>query len=429
MGEHRLLVLRAVQEQVAQEVAAVLVLDRRHGLLPRDQERGHDGRTLQRLDVGGGEGRLQAHRQQPGQVRAGRGDAQQPGLPRTDRVAGGVESLDAQPSGLVEQVCCPQGLAVLGGQVGGALTPVRGGERDGAVERRGHLLGDPFQVAALEHDVGQRGVQRVGPCQRRGRVVVAYQQLASPPWFLVRTSHPRVWQRRLASGGVIHVAAPQRVARRLSRAADGPREVVHRGPHALYVDLDGDVVGLVSAQATRVPCALWSRLPDLKDLARADARVVDGVLVVGGSPVRIGRVVDVRARRLALAWPETSAMTPPGSAEPVGRGPGLTPYGDDVLAGWLVARWAAGSPNTEVVDAVRRLRTRTTALSATLLDCAARGETLPELSAWLRALGTSGERAAEAALLAVGATSGAGLLAGAREALIPTHDPDLRRTA
>lgn len=244
---------------------------------------------------------------------------------------------------------------------------------------------------------------------------------------------------------MITVAAPTRVWHRLRAVADGPRAVVHAGAAALYVDLDGDVLGLLSATATRVPCGLWSRLPDLSDLARREARVSGGRLVVGDVPVRISRLADVRVPALDLrSWGGRDEHRAPGRPLPttigvdlptdgrlssadvarlVGHGPGLTPLGDDVLAGWLVTRVAAGAPDPAVADAVRRLRGRTTALSATLLDCALRGEALPELRAWLTALGSPAEPVAAEALEAVGATSGTGLRTGAALALrsLETH--------
>jgi hypothetical protein len=102
----------------------------------------------------------------------------------------------------------------------------------------------------------------------------------------------------------------------------------------------------------------------------------------------------------------------------VGAGDGLTPLGDDVLCGWLAAHRALGVPTPEVDAAVRAHADRTTLLSATLLDCALEGEVLPELGAWLAALATPAQLPAAAdALLAVGASSGAGLLTGAQLAL------------
>ena len=238
------------------------------------------------------------------------------------------------------------------------------------------------------------------------------------------------------------MAAPMRVWQRLAASPDGPRQVVHSGRTALYVDLDGGpagCLGLVASRASRVPCALWSSMPDLEPLAGLPVRVDAGSLVVGDRPVRVVRVVDVRVPRPAptvvgrhAGWspvepgtttselgapPRDGRLTPADVARLLGRGPGLTPLGDDVLAGWLAVRRAAGLPDAAVAAAVRRGLGATTSLSATLLDCALEGEALPELSSWVAALGTPAEASAAAALQAVGASSGRGLLTGARLAI------------
>jgi hypothetical protein len=99
----------------------------------------------------------------------------------------------------------------------------------------------------------------------------------------------------------------------------------------------------------------------------------------------------------------------------VGRGDGLTPFGDDVLCGWLVAHRAAGVATPAVDAAVRRALPRTTTLSATLLECALAGEAADPALAYLRALGSpeaAGAQAARAALLTLGHSSGAGLALG-----------------
>ena len=101
----------------------------------------------------------------------------------------------------------------------------------------------------------------------------------------------------------------------------------------------------------------------------------------------------------------------------VGRGDGLTPYGDDVLCGWLATHRAAGLATPEVDAAVRALSSTTTLLSATLLDCAMHGEVIAEFAAWLGALGTAEEDSRARALAGVGHSSGRGLLEGARRAL------------
>jgi hypothetical protein len=215
-------------------------------------------------------------------------------------------------------------------------------------------------------------------------------------------------------------AAPRRVWDRLEQAGDGPVRVVHRGPRSLYLDLDGWCVGIVDATAARVPCAL--RTTSLLGVAGDRAEITDGVLRVDGVPVVVGRLLDVTVPALTTA---RTALRPSSETEPagswwerlVGAGEGLTPYGDDVLCGWLAVHRAAGVATPRVDEGVRSLLHRTTLLSATLLDCAMLGEVLPEFATWVRRLGTPGEPAAAAALGNIGHTSGRGLLAGARRAL------------
>jgi hypothetical protein len=128
---------------------------------------------------------------------------------------------------------------------------------------------------------------------------------------------------------------------------------------------------------------------------------------------------------------------PPLAVDPralAGRGGGLTPYGDDVLAGyaaglvlWRGAREAARA----IVDAAAP---RTTLLAATLLRHAARGE-LPEPAHALL------ERADPEPLCRFGHSSGRGLLLGlalacpdppppgAGRAVVPSSDGEAPRAA
>jgi Protein of unknown function (DUF2877) len=239
----------------------------------------------------------------------------------------------------------------------------------------------------------------------------------------------------------IPVSAPPRVRDLIRRAPDGPVPIVHTGPHAVYVALGGRCVGLLGRDATQVPCGLRSRIPRFATWASA-AYVAGGTLHLDHIPLTVGRAVDVRVPHLhhgaiphQAASPVTAAATPQAvvaglvpqrlvptfSAATVGRllgrGPGLTPLGDDVLCGWIATHRAAGVPTPEIDAAVRAGLPRTTLLSATLLDCALHGEVLPELGRFLAAVGTDTEIRRAADLRAVGATSGAGLLRGARLAL------------
>jgi hypothetical protein len=193
---------------------------------------------------------------------------------------------------------------------------------------------------------------------------------------------------------------------------DGPVPVLHRGPHALYLDLDGSCLGVVTASAVQVPCALRTRLEVLPTVG--NARVEGGMLHLDGVPLRIGRIADagVPAMSRTRLGPLRARVD-----ELVGAGDGLTPYGDDVLCGWLAVNRATGHATDDVDAEVRDRLHRTTSLSAALLDCAMHGEVIPEFAAYVAALGTGREDEAEATLRAVGHTSGAGLLEGAGWAL------------
>ena len=223
----------------------------------------------------------------------------------------------------------------------------------------------------------------------------------------------------------VPAAAPVRVRDKLAALPDGALPVVHRGPHALYLDLDGWCLGVLASTATAVPCALRLSTPSLGWLAAASAALKDGVLHLDGHPLRIGRILDTSVPRLPLptAGPATDLAPPPEDlvSSRLGRGDGLTPYGDDELCGWLAVHRSAGVPTDAVDVEVRAGLGRTTLLSATLLDCALHGEVIPEFAAYVAALGSgaaTGATSARTALTKVGHTSGRGLLAGARLALL-----------
>ncbi len=103
----------------------------------------------------------------------------------------------------------------------------------------------------------------------------------------------------------------------------------------------------------------------------------------------------------------------------VGRGEGLTPSGDDALAGALLVAHALGT-GTALADAVRARLGATTAVSAALLDAAADGYAArPVVTLVDAAVAGDAEalRGALPAVLAIGHTSGADILTGIRVAL------------
>jgi hypothetical protein len=201
-----------------------------------------------------------------------------------------------------------------------------------------------------------------------------------------------------------------------------PVEVATVTPHAVYLatgDPDFPALCLATPEAVRVPCALVvDRLPT----GIGGGTVGEGTVSLAGFEGRVTRwwrpprprvAVPVSAgqptgpvRALIEAVAGNRPLAPPVSRL-IGRGPGLTPYYDDVLAGLLVTLAALRSPTFQPLgEAVRALApTRTTFVSAALLHHATRGECIPQLAAALNGDGID-------ALRDVGHTSGAGLIEG-----------------
>jgi hypothetical protein len=253
----------------------------------------------------------------------------------------------------------------------------------------------------------------------------------------------------------------------LRPALDSPRRparVLATFPLAVYLEVRSEsephVITLVTGEGVRLPNAVVLGDP-LDGIAPGDdGWVGDGTIEVGGlgirvrrwwdpapplgpaDPVRLsqshallGGIRDRSPRRPGLDPAGAPALLASGcragsladsitAAERlIGLGPGLTPSGDDMLSGLLVALRhfgvAAGVPRavwladwlaaTVTYDA----RTRTTPISATLLHCAARGEASPEVIGLLR--GVAGFQPLEPAasrLLRLGHTSGADIAWG-----------------
>jgi hypothetical protein len=265
-------------------------------------------------------------------------------------------------------------------------------------------------------------------------------------------------------------------------------------PAALYLQVTGrpGVLALLARDAVRLPCALL--LPTTKAECPLDSLAPAAEYLVGDdqvawtgpagpvavrvvrewapATVRRGTIVPAALAALRACLPAPAAVGIDGSCLPLltadppaavarllGCGPGLTPAGDDVLAGFLVGAAAFGSggapvpattvqattvpaapvpattvpsapvPATTVHTATVQAATaalapaRTTALSAALLWHAARGECIDELAAVTAFLTQpdSQNHAALGRLMAVGHTSGAalalGLAAASRAAL------------
>ncbi|MFI7614806.1 DUF2877 domain-containing protein [Nonomuraea terrae] len=238
-----------------------------------------------------------------------------------------------------------------------------------------------------------------------------------------------------------------------------PARVLAVFPQGVYLevrtDLEPSVIAVITGEAVRLPNSvlLGAHLPPVT--VGDDASVGDRVIELGPLTLGVRRWWDpapplgpLDAAALAGAAALLDGPPNPGLAgngtvgmlasscadgwllgavtaaeQLVGLGPGLTPSGDDVLAGLLVTLRHLGTA-TGAERAVRLAgwlaatvtydaRTRTTPISATLLHCAAHGAASPEVTAVLRGLaGRQALRPALRRLHRLGHTSGSDLAQG-----------------
>ena len=170
--------------------------------------------------------------------------------------------------------------------------------------------------------------------------------------------------------------------------------------------------------APQSPATYRPRVETLEEAANPPEEGFGG-LIVGRQSALAAHAAPALAA--LAAWLRGHALAQP-AAGLIGLGPGLTPSGDDYLAGVLVALRAAGRGAR--ADALwrwlePRLAGRTSALSAAHLAAAAAGEAHEALHACLaRLVGGAAEWAPLLARLgAVGHCSGWDALAGAHAAL------------
>jgi hypothetical protein len=244
----------------------------------------------------------------------------------------------------------------------------------------------------------------------------------------------------------------------------GPRRrarVLHAGTDAVYLDLEGACLAVLAARAVQVPCGVRTLLPRLPGAeagleAGAEASVHDGSVTVPGCEVLVTTIVDTTVPVLGAddtGWGAEELTTlvkerlepviellPAGALELLaagdaeaaqsllGAGPGLTPVGDDVLAGWLATAVACRHPAMPGLRSAVALAApeRTSVLSSTLLACAARGEGVPEFRSLLTGVSTRNLDVLAQSLdlmLRIGDTSGAGLVLGSLAALTTAPTP------
>lgn len=248
-----------------------------------------------------------------------------------------------------------------------------------------------------------------------------------------------------------------------------PAEWLGASASALYlITRSSRVLAVVTHDAVRLPCALvlpstaaellltglvpaagrGPLAPACVGAGRVEWVGPDGVVTVVGArqwaPARVaagrprrgaldalaaalaGRDIGVQRHRVAiLAGAGDPSAQFDAVAALLGRGPGLTPSGDDVVAGFLLGARALGRAVPGAAAAVADLaHGATTALSAQLLEHAVRGECVAEFASAVAALAANpAPNDAVGRLLAVGHTSGAALAVGLVSAAACQHAP------
>lgn len=243
--------------------------------------------------------------------------------------------------------------------------------------------------------------------------------------------------------------------------------VLGTASHAVWLLVDGDVIVASTHDATRLPNGVEIVADTAEDAFQtvhhgAPATVGLGQLLFEGLTIDVVRWWDPRpvlrstsATQLAEAIAGLPATVPDLESQPllaalsagsatailvaaeslIGRGPGLTPEGDDYLAGALAATRTLGdalgrADATAMLDAIadpltERAHFRTTTFSAALIHHAIRGRVAAPAASMLRALTGRGDIAdSYEDLTHVGHTSGpalaAGMILGARS-LLQSH--------
>ncbi|GAA3235548.1 hypothetical protein GCM10017691_32980 [Pseudonocardia petroleophila] len=202
----------------------------------------------------------------------------------------------------------------------------------------------------------------------------------------------------------------------LAGPATGQVVSVHRV--AAYLRFPAGLIALTSGLAPSGPLHL--RVAVLPGLHVGERVVVEGPALSGPT---WSRSLDAPTWTGSLPpHPPAGGRTPGRGVRALrdlaarlgGRGPGLTPEGDDVLAGALLATRAVAGPSVEPELREIAASVRTTEVAAAFLAWAARGQCIAPAHDRLTATDDHARRSAERRLRAIGASSGAALLRGLR---------------
>ncbi|MEK6439354.1 oxamate carbamoyltransferase subunit AllH family protein [Pseudonocardia sp. T1-2H] len=199
-------------------------------------------------------------------------------------------------------------------------------------------------------------------------------------------------------------------------AAPGVGRVVGVHRKALYLEFPAGLCAVTSCAAPPGPLHLrCTVLPPARcgHPVRADGRVLRGETWALGltAPGWTGRLPPPAALGEVSTPREIAAVVPVLG----GRGPGLTPEGDDLLAGLILVARAGGGPAVEAELVALAHSVPTNSIASAFLLWAARGQCIGPAHDVLGDLaGTRRDPGAASRLTAVGSSSGAALLAGLR---------------
>jgi hypothetical protein len=185
--------------------------------------------------------------------------------------------------------------------------------------------------------------------------------------------------------------------------------IVGRGRQVAYGD-DGGFIAVFTEQRPVLPNGVQvGRLPSIGESVVAVGEAWDPTLRVVGAELEVSGPDDL-VEAVASRDPDRAAAV---GRRLIGRGGGLTPEGDDLIAG--VAAVVASSPWPSALKEAwlgalvgDDLRRRTTALSATLLELAVAGMGPEPLQALV-----AGDASALARLEALGHSTGRAIARGA----------------
>lgn len=162
--------------------------------------------------------------------------------------------------------------------------------------------------------------------------------------------------------------APDRLAAMLARCRPGDRAIVKRRALRVY-----DVAGTWELDLGALE---EQSLSIASPVARGRLAALEGAVAALGVEGLIGLARDARLSKVvrALERPDpTEDDLRRAVGFLLGRGPGLTPSGDDVLVGYGVARWLCGGAEAFARVVREAPLWRTTDVSASYLEAVARG--------------------------------------------------------